>query len=87
MKKRRLEIRIRSTRKGVPAEEIVIHNTFSEAEARRRWREIVPKLMEITEKNMGWPNCGACPGDGSVCRYECRLAAESPECAEEEEHG
>jgi len=24
------------------------------------------------------PNCGACPGDGSVCKNECRLAKESP---------
>jgi hypothetical protein len=24
------------------------------------------------------PNCGACPGDGSICKTECRLAAESP---------
>ena len=24
------------------------------------------------------PNCGACPGDGSICQKECKLAEESP---------
>lgn len=24
------------------------------------------------------PNCGACPGDGSICQRDCRLAEESP---------
>jgi hypothetical protein len=26
----------------------------------------------------GVPACGACPGDGSICKTECRLAQESP---------
>lgn len=82
MKLRKLEIKIRSTRPGVPAEEMSITNVFSEEEAKRRWREIVPILAKLAEDHMGWPNCGACPGDGSVCKYECKVAAESPPISE-----
>lgn len=28
------------------------------------------------------PECGACPGDGSVCTESCRLADESPDAIE-----
>ena len=53
MKIRKLEIKIRSTRPGVPAEEMSITNEFSEDEAKRRWREIVPILAKIAEAERG----------------------------------
>jgi hypothetical protein len=53
MKKRKLEIRIRSSRPVVPAETITIHNEYSDDEAQRRFRKIWPLLLKIAEKHLG----------------------------------
>ena len=55
MKTRKLEIRIRSSRAGVAAEEVTIANDYSEAEARRRFMAILPALNELAQKHLGAP--------------------------------
>jgi hypothetical protein len=37
------------------------------------------------ECNPAYPDCGACPGNGSICQANCRLAADSPLCQESSE--
>jgi hypothetical protein len=37
------------------------------------------------ECNPAYPDCGACPGNGSICPTACRLAAESPQCQQSSE--
>lgn len=40
-------------------------------------RLMLAKMQE--RMNSAAPNCGACPGDGSICKTACRHAAENPE--------
>jgi HSP20 family molecular chaperone IbpA len=53
MKKTKLEIRIRASRPGVPAEQITIHNEYSPEEAKRRFRKMWPLLVKMAEKHLG----------------------------------
>lgn len=72
MKKRKLEIRLRSTRPGVPAEEITVTNEFQEDECAERWKAIAKVLFALAEAHMGndpYPLAG--PMIDAHGRYHC----------------
>jgi hypothetical protein len=35
-------------------------------------------INEIIQRHRAAPDCGACPGDGSICKTECRHRGENP---------
>ena len=37
------------------------------------------EIQAIVDRNRANPNCGACPGDGTICKGSCRVANESPD--------
>lgn len=43
--------------------------------------EGVHPLVESMPNQLSYPNCGACSGDGTVCKTTCRVAVESPDLA------
>lgn len=42
---------------------------------------LVDKIEAVIQKYRPTADCGACPGDGSICKVECRLRSESPPAA------
>ena len=54
------------------------HSWNSEASLRAKFSEELTKIAAAPAQAAQPPNCGACPGDGTVCPTTCRLAEESP---------